>query len=73
MWACSHVYEGLFILDSNTALKPLLADSFWVEANQLNYHFKLKKASIFIRIPVLKIRIAVDHLMPMMSPIPFFD
>lgn len=47
MWACSHVYEGLFILDSNTALKPLLADSFWVEANQLNYHFKLKKGIYF--------------------------
>lgn len=47
MWACSHVYEGLFILDSNTALKPLLADSFWVEANQLNYHFKLKKGVYF--------------------------
>lgn len=47
MWVCSHIYEGLFILDSNAELKPLLADSFWVEANQLNYHFKLKKGVHF--------------------------
>lgn len=47
MWACSHIYEGLFILDSNAELKSLLADSSWVEANQLNYHFKLKKDVYF--------------------------
>ncbi len=46
-WACSHIYEGLFILDSNAELEPLLADSFWLEANQLRYHFHLKKGVYF--------------------------
>lgn len=54
MWACSHVYEGLFILDSNAELKPLLADSSWVEANQLNYHFKLKRSVYFHKNPCFK-------------------
>ena len=47
MWACSHIYEGLFILDSNAELEPLLADSFWIEPNQIRYHFKLKKGVCF--------------------------
>ena len=47
MWACSHVYEGLFLLDSNASLSPLLADSFWVEPNQLYYHFLIKKNVYF--------------------------
>lgn len=46
-WACSHIYEGLFILDSNAELEPLLADSFWIEPNQIRYHFKLKKGVYF--------------------------
>jgi ABC-type oligopeptide transport system substrate-binding subunit len=47
MWACSHIYEGLFILDSNAELKPLLADSSWVEANQLKLSFQIKKKRLF--------------------------
>lgn len=50
-WACSHIYEGLFILDSNAELEPLLADSFWIEANQLRYHFHLKKGVYFHKNP----------------------
>ena len=46
-WACSHIYEGLFILDSNAELEPLLANSFWIEPNQIRYHFKLKKGVYF--------------------------
>ena len=51
MWACSHIYEGLFILDSNAGLEPLLADSFWIEPNQIRYHFKLKKGVYFHKNP----------------------
>ena len=54
MWACSHIYEGLFILDSNAELKSLLTDSSWLEANQLNYHFKLKKGVYFHKNPCFK-------------------
>ena len=50
-WACGHIYEGLFILDSNAELEPLLADSFWIEANQLRYHFHLKKGVYFHKNP----------------------
>lgn len=50
-WACSHIYEGLFILDSNAKLEPLLADSIWIEANQLRYHFHLKKGVYFHKNP----------------------
>jgi oligopeptide transport system substrate-binding protein len=46
-WACSHIYEGLFILDSNADLEPLLTDSFWLEPNQVRYHFKLKHGVYF--------------------------
>jgi oligopeptide transport system substrate-binding protein len=50
-WACSHIYEGLFILDSSAELEPLLADSFWIEPNQLHYHFQLKKGVYFHKNP----------------------
>jgi ABC-type transport system substrate-binding protein len=50
-WACSHIYEGLFILDSNAELEPVLADSFWIEPNQIRYHFILKKGVYFHKNP----------------------
>lgn len=49
MWACSHIYEGLFYLDKSTELKPLLVDSFWMEKDNKSYHFILKKNVFFHR------------------------
>ena len=50
-WACSHIYERLYILDSNAELEPLLSDSFWIEPNQLHYHFHLKQGVYFHKNP----------------------
>lgn len=50
-WASSHIYEGLFILDSNAELEPLLTDSFWLEPNHISYHFKLKQGVYFHKNP----------------------
>lgn len=51
MWACSHIYEGLFILDRHTALQPLLVDSFHLSQDKMTYTFYLKKEVYFHQDP----------------------
>lgn len=47
IWACSHLYEGLFILDSNAELKPLLIKNYTLSSDNLIYSFQLKKGVRF--------------------------
>jgi ABC-type transport system substrate-binding protein len=47
MWACSHIYEGLFILDSNAELQSLLVEDYTISSDLLSYTFKLKKNVCF--------------------------
>lgn len=49
MWACSHIYESLFILDQNTELKPLLIKNYTLSSDKLTYRFYLKKGIEFHR------------------------
>jgi len=46
-WVCGHLYEGLFCLDSQAEVKPLLVDSFWTEDSNKRFHFYLKKNVVF--------------------------
>lgn len=42
VWATSHVYETLFIYDSNTELTPLLIEDYIISNDKKTYHFVLK-------------------------------
>lgn len=47
MWACSHIYESLFIMDSQCQARPLLIDSYSISNQYLDYYFKVKKNVFF--------------------------
>lgn len=49
MWACSHVYETLYELDSIGQLSPLLAVSYNISLDRLQYTFKIKNNVFFHR------------------------